>query len=207
MNTDAGIRGTDGGIPTDQQRGTGLGVIDSQKVPAMFALRDPFAELGQIGNRQIQYGSDGKIPAKYQSKVEEAIILVYKLALNEKFINVFRTTVSKLIGKELTKDAYLDALDKMVINLADTSANPKVRKFLIDEAEAIKKDRTYQLIPAITVPVGGRNVYFREFQLKKAPIVIAGSLMHEATHVAGAPANDLAEIALEAIHNIGYPRK
>lgn len=214
MKADAGVRGTDNSRPSIQDQGTKsaswhsqLLLHDSQKALADFAPRDPFAELGQIGNRRMQYGSDGKIPAKYMPNVEKAIKLAYMLVFNEKFVEVFRRTISKLIEKNLPREAYLNALDKMTIHFAETSTDARVKKFLVDEKEAIRKDRTYQLIPAFTIPVGGRNVYLRDFQFQKDPVVIAGSLMHEASHVAGAPANDLAEIALEAIHIIGYPRK
>jgi nucleoside-diphosphate-sugar epimerase len=38
-------------------------------------------------------------------------------------------------------------------------------------------------------------------------ITLADTILHEAAHAAGAPADQLAEIALEAIHNAGYPRR
>ena len=185
----------------------GNDIVSPKVVRPWHAFRDPFAKLGQLDNRGIQYGSDGRIPTKYQSKAEKAIELAYQLVFNEEFVEVFRKTISKLIGKDLPRDVYLDTLDRIIIHLAETSSDTQVKKFLIGEEEAIKKNSTYQMAPAFTIPVGGRNVYLREFQLRKDSKVIAGSLIHEAAHVAGAPANFLAEIALEAIHKIGYPRK
>src|SRR3972149_6697743 len=171
--------------------------------PTKYPPRNPFAPPGVIGNRWITYGSDGPIPAKYCSKVDKAIELAYQLVSNKKFVEVFRETVSKLIRKDFPRDVYFDSLDNMIIHLAEASTEAKVKEFLTKEAESIKKDNTYQQAPAFTIPVGGRNVYLREFQLRKEPKVIASSLMHEAAHVAGAPGALLAEIALEALHNVG----
>ena len=58
--------------------------------------RDPFAMPGRPGNRWIQYGSDGHIPAKYCPKVDDAINLAYDLNNKPQFAKIFRSTISKL---------------------------------------------------------------------------------------------------------------
>jgi hypothetical protein len=169
-------------------------------------LRDPFAAPGTPGNRWIQYGGDAPIPAKFRATVDQAIDLAYKLNNKPQFRETFRDTVSKLVGKDLEPLLYLNALDKMVIHWAEGSKNNDIRKNLEDEAKASKQDPSFQFSPAFSI-VNGRDIWLREFQLQKGVRAVVGSLIHEAAHLAGAPNNPLAEIALDRIHNAaGYPR-
>jgi hypothetical protein len=170
--------------------------------------RDPFAPPGYPGNRGIGYGEDGTIPAKYREAVEKAIRLVYQLAFNPAFEKAFNETVSKLTNQLLRGNAYLDALDKMIINYAETSRNPKAVAELKDDAISRARDKIYQSPPAFSI-ISGRDVWLRGFLLKKGdPKEIAGALMHEAAHLAGAPGDFLAEIALEKLGEVsGYRRK
>jgi hypothetical protein len=170
--------------------------------------RDPFAPPGYPGNRGIQYGEDGVIPAHYRVTMEKAIRLAYQLAFNHAFEAAFNNTVSKLTNQTLGKNAYLDALDKMIIHHAETSKNPKAVKELKDDSVARGADKSYQSPPAFSL-VGGRAVWLREFLLKwNDPREVAGALMHEAAHLAGAPGDLLAEMALEKLGEVsGYPRR
>ena len=174
--------------------------------PAPRFGRDPFAAPGVPGNRWARFGADGPIPDGDRPKMEKALGLAYELAQRPAFAAVFARTVSKLSGKELGSDACLDALDKMVINLAETAHDKRIREQLTADAEAIKVDPLYQSPPAMSIP-NGTGVWIRQWQLKRDETVIAGTLIHESAHLAGAPADALAEFALEAIHNAGYPRR
>jgi hypothetical protein len=114
--------------------------------------------------------------------------------------------VSKLSGQTLTTWAYIEALDKMVVNLADTSTNPKIKKELAEDADALRRDKNYKSPGALSI-VNGKDVWLRDFQLAKGQKAIVGALIHEAAHLVGAPTNYLAEIALDKIHNAaGYSR-
>ena len=168
-------------------------------------IRDPFARPGQPGNRGLRYGSDGSIPAPYRASLDQAVDLAYRLNDKPSFASLFARTVSGLTGTRLGDDAYLAALDKAVVHLAETSRNQRIREELRRDAEAVARDPRYSPPPAFSI-VGGRDVWLREAQLRKGPKAIAGSLLHEAAHLAGAPANPLAEVALEALHNASYPR-
>jgi hypothetical protein len=172
------------------------------------SARDPFARPGQPGNRSIEYGLDAPVPGRYRKVVEEAILLAYNLAFMREFRFQFNTTVGGLSGKALADFAYLEALDRMVINLAEGSRNPAAVKELKEDAASRRIDKVYQSPAAFSV-VGGRDVWLREFLLRKGDAKeIAGALMHEAAHVAGAPGNPLAEIALEALGTVsGYQRR
>jgi hypothetical protein len=171
-------------------------------------MRDPFAPPGYPGNRGIRYGKDGPIPTRYCAAVEKAIRLTYQLAFKPAFEQAFNKTVSILANKPASKDAFLDAMNKMVIHHAETSTNPIAVKELKEDAVSLASDKNYQSPPAFSV-INGRDVWLREFLLKQGnPKRIAGALMHEAAHLAGAPGDLLAEIALEKLGEVsGYRRR
>src|ERR1700694_4466932 len=98
--------------------------------------RDPFAPPGYPENRGIRYGENGVIPAQYRSAIEKAIRLAYQLGFNSAFEKAFSETVSTLADRPLTKGAYLNALDKMIIHDAETSKDPRAVKELKDDARA-----------------------------------------------------------------------
>jgi hypothetical protein len=56
--------------------------------------------------------------------------------------------------------------------------------------------------------VNGHDIWLRKNLLKTGgPEAIASAIMHEAAHLAGAPGELLAEIAIERLHQAsGYPR-
>jgi hypothetical protein len=168
--------------------------------------RDPFAPPGYPGNRWVRYGDDGSIPVAYRGRVDQALDIVYMLALRPEVTSVFASVISQLTGKTLGPDALLEALDKMVLHMADSTRDPRIRVELERDSEALRMDRTYQRPPAYSVP-NQPNIWLLEFQLRKSVRVIAGSVLHEAMHVAGAPSHLLAEFALDAIHKAaGLPR-
>lgn len=170
--------------------------------------RDPFAPLGYPENRGIQYGEDGTIPGHYRATMEKAIRLAYQLAFNPAFVTAFNNTVSKLTNQPLSNNAYLDALDKMIIHHAETSKSPSAVKELKDDLVARRADKNYQSPVAFSI-IKGRDVWLRESVLKKNdPKDIAGAIMHEAAHLAGAPGDFIAEMALEKLGEVsGYRRR
>src|SRR5262249_53325995 len=153
--------------------------------------RDPFAPPGAPGNRWARYGSDGRIPDALRPRLDEALGLAYDKAREPAFQDVFARTVGLLAGRALASDACLEALDKAILNLADTAEDPRARGELDREREAIRIDPAYQPPPAFSI-VGGASVWIKERQLRRPSTVLAGTLLHEAAHLAGAPANMLA---------------
>ncbi len=130
------------------------------------------------------------------------------LAFNSEFEKIFNDTVSKLTNKPVSKNAYYDALDKMIIHHAETAKNPNAVKELKEDQISRAISKQYKSPPAFSI-INGRDVWLRTFVLKKGDRKpLTGALMHEAAHLAGAPGDLLAEIALERIGEIsGYRRK
>lgn len=158
---------------------------------------------------KVTYGSDGPIPKACRSKIEQGISLAYNLSSNQRFIEVFQETVSKLSGKVIPKDAYLRALDKMIIHHAESSKNDNVQRDIKDDDATHRLDPNYKL-PHAYAKVNGRDVWLRDFVLQNCdpnPELIAGIIIHEAAHLAGAPVDDLAELALKSLDKVsGFPR-
>lgn len=151
-------------------------------------------------------GNDGAIPGKYQSSVKEAIEIAWKLDDDPKFVEAFRSTLAKLTNTQPGSDLYSKALNKMIINLADTSRDPRIMKELKEDAAAKKRDKLYQSAPAFSF-MNSANIWIREFSLAKGSKAIAANIIHEGAHLVGAPGNLLAELGLDAIHNAaGLPR-
>jgi len=153
-----------------------------------------------------QLGQDGPIPSKYAAHVRAAIEIAWRLDKNPKFVEVFRNTVAKLSNRNLTSEIYSTALNKMVINHAETSKDRRIIQELKSDAEAKKKDPLYQSAPALSFK-DATNIWIRDFSLAKGQRVIAANIIHEAVHLVGAPGDPIAEIAIDAIHNeAGLPR-
>jgi hypothetical protein len=165
-------------------------LLGNQRAPAHASRRQAGPRLGQ----------DGPMPPKYGASVRSAIEIAWKLDENPKFVEVFRNTVSKLSGKDLPSDAYAIALNKMVINHAETSKDQRAVQELKSDAEAKKKERLYKSPPAFSI-MNGTQIWIRSFALEKGERVIASGIIHEAAHLVGAPPDPLAEYALDAIHN------
>jgi hypothetical protein len=167
--------------------------------------RDPFARPGQPGNRWLQFGCDGEIPAKYKGKLEKAVELAYKLNNKKLFVETFDKLV-KGTAKGQTR-SYLDALDAMVVNWAEGSSDAAVQKEIKEALEAKRQDPKYQIEGGFTIGMTGR-VYIREFALKDwTERQLAGLISHEATHVAGAPGDLFTEVILAGLDAHGYPRR
>lgn len=177
-----------------------VGPIDTQTRRG----RDPFARPGVSGNRWMRFGCDGQLPDKYRSKVEKAVRLAYALNKKKKFIQKFDKIVTKLSkGKGRS---YLDALDAITLNLADTSTDPVVKEEMKDALVAKKQDPSYQIEGGFTIGTTGR-VFIRDFALKNwNETQIAGLISHEAAHVAGVPGDMFAELILAALAQYGYSR-
>jgi hypothetical protein len=177
-----------------------VGPIDK----ATRAGRDPFAPPGVGGNRWIKYGCDGPIPAKHRSKVEEAVNLAYALANKPAFTQMFDKLIQKLSPQGGL--SYLDALNRISLNLAETSTNSIVQQEVQEALEAKRLDPTYKIEGGFTIGRTGQ-VWLRQFALKDwTTRHIAGLISHEATHVAGAPGDLVAEVVLAGLDRYGYAR-
>jgi hypothetical protein len=168
--------------------------------------RDPFAPPGAPGNRWARFGTDGRIPDGYRPRLNEALGLAYAEAAKPAFQQVFNRTVGAFTGKSLGPDACRDALDAMILHLAETATDPRAVRELEQDRASAAHDPLYQAPPAFSI-VSGRDVWIVEAQLSRPASVLAGTLLHESAHLAGAPSHVLAEIALEAIHRASYPRR
>ena len=151
-------------------------------------------------------GSDGSIPAQFVSTVRQAIDIAWKLNDKPDFVETFRDTVSKLSGRTLPPDVYALTLDKMVINLAETSHDVRIAKAITDEAPDIKMGALSGPSPAFSF-TDGTNIWIRKFSLEQGVRAVVANIFHEGAHLAGAPGNQLAEFALDVIHKkAGFPR-
>ena len=182
-----------------------LKVVDPGTRPG----RDPFARPGLSGNRWIKYGCDGEIPSKYKKKLENAAKLAYALNNRPVFVNKFNELVTST-AREMRKGtntkilSYLDALDKIVLNLAETSNDPLAKKEVKESIRDRKQDPTYEIAGGFTIGMTGR-VYIREFTLAHwTEKQLASLIMHESCHVAGAPSDMLTEIVLSALYGLSY---
>jgi hypothetical protein len=171
-------------------------------------MPDRVKELAAMRQRKggPRLGHDGVIPPKYQAAVRNAIEIAWRLITNPAFVETFRDTVAKLRGKSASEDIYATALNKMIINSADTAKNPRIMTELKADKAAVQKDRSYQQPPAYSL-VDGTDIWICEWQLAKGDRAVAASIIHEATHLAGAPNNPIAEMAIDRIHQAaGIPR-
>jgi hypothetical protein len=151
-------------------------------------------------------GNDGTIPAHEQSLVKQAMDKAWDLNKDARFVEIFRDTVSKLSGATLSGDAYARALNRMVINLADSSRDLRVQRGIADEAIDIRSHALSGPAPAMSFR-GEPNIWIRSFALSKGVRQISSYIIHEAAHVAGAPGDPVAEFALDVIHRAaGLPR-
>ncbi len=170
-------------------------------------MPDRLKELEAMTRRKggPKLGRDGVIPTKYQSAVRIAIEIAWRLDTNPAFVEAFHRTVSKLCSQS-SEDSYATALNKMIINYAETTKNPKIATVFKQDVASIKQDPTYQRPPAYSI-VGGENIWICEWQLAKGSRAIAGSILHEAVHLAGVPGDFIAEMAIDVIHQAaGIPR-
>jgi hypothetical protein len=88
----------------------------------------------------------------------------------------------------------------MTINHADTAKDPRIIQELAKDSKALTTDPNYKSAPALSFR-DGRVIWFRTFNLAKGARAIAASIIHEGSHLVGAPTDFLAEMALDAIHN------
>lgn len=168
--------------------------------------RDPFAKPGEPGNRWLKFGCSGEIPVKYRTKVQKALALVYQLGKSKNFTQEFDRLVSGVARDKSKTLTYLDALNAITLNLADTSTDTVVQQEMKDASDAKKADPTYRIEGGFTVGRTGQ-VYVREFALKDWTVEeIASLISHEAAHVAGAPADMLTEVVLVGLDKYGYRR-
>jgi hypothetical protein len=161
---------------------------------------------GPVVRTGPRFGSDGTILAHDQGLVRMAMDKAWDLNKDPNFVEAFRDTVSKLSGKKLSSDAYAEALNRMIIHLADTSQDPRVKRGIADEAIDVRSHAVKGPAPAMSFR-GEPNIWIRSFAFPKGIRQITSCIIHEAAHVAGAPGDPVAEFALDVIHRAaGLPR-
>ncbi len=211
-------------MPTPEERGLGMGSrgigkksqattktsqpdTKSKNKRPMEKVRNPFARPGQPGFELLQFGNNGPIPSQYHSKVKKAVNLAYALLLHKSFPGVFRDIISKGTGRTYSKDIFVDSLNRMIIHNADTTNVAHIKNAAQDEDENKKRDSSYLRVPAFTTP-GQRNTWIKESYIKRATVKqLAGTIIHEAAHVAGVLSDPVMEWRLQELHEIsGYPR-
>jgi hypothetical protein len=171
-------------------------------------MPDRVEELRAIDRRKDgpKLGQDGVIPGKHQAAVCRAIEIAWTLGTNPAFVEIFRDTVVRMTGRSLGSDVYAVALNKMVINCADTSANARVIRELKADAQARKSDPDYQP-PLAFSDIDGACIWIRQSELEKGDRVLAGIIVHEAAHLVGMPTHAFAEAIIGRVHvAAGLPR-
>jgi hypothetical protein len=151
------------------------------------------------------FGTNGVIPRQYLANVHLGIRIAWHLTANRSFLEVFRTTIAKMTQRDgLPIELYASALNSMTLNLAETSRNPLVVKEVRGLTHLEGSAAT--AAPAMTSVKLGQT-WLREFLLREDPRKIAGNLMHESAHLAGAPSDPIAEFVLQTLDKAsGLPR-
>jgi hypothetical protein len=94
----------------------------------------------------------------------------------------------------------------MVINLADTSREVRLAKAMADEVGDVRAGALGGPTPAFSFK-DGTSIWIRKFSLDQGVRAIVSNIIHEGAHLAGAPGNLVAEVALDVIHRkAGFPR-
>jgi hypothetical protein len=162
--------------------------------------------MGSFNRKGPVLGFDGPIPATYRPQIAHGIEIAWRLDDNRIFVRVFRDTIAKLSGRKLSRASYSVALNKMVINTADTSKNPRVLAEVAADDDASRKDKRFQKTPAFSF-VDGRDIWIRMFDMAGGPRRVAANIVHEACHLVGAPGDPLRDANLYPIHDAaGLPR-
>lgn len=153
-----------------------------------------------------QLGSDGPIPSQLMSTVKTAINIAWTLNDKPEFISAFNEVLSKLTGTTAPSNAYALALNKMILNLADTSTNAKVKRTIADDAVDVRQKALSGPTPAMSER-NGRSVWLRRFSLEKGVNAVVANIFHEAVHLAGAPGDPVAELGIDKLHRVaGFAR-
>jgi len=154
---------------------------------------------------RVRFGDDGPVAESDRKMVQLAFDLAYGTAASPSFatrLGEFKGSMGKegaenIAGlSALGQQKYLDALNRMVIHLADTSTNPLVVKSMQVETGKSAGPPT-----AGFTPIGTNNVYIRAFAIKEGRDALASLILHESFHVAGVPArpiNEFLEYIMEA---------
>jgi Domain of unknown function (DUF4157) len=145
---------------------------------------------------RIKFGEDGPIAEADRTIVQLAFNLAYRAASSSSFatkFGEFKGIVEKNLPEisGVSQQKYLEAMNKMVVHLADTTKNPLV-------AKSVQKESTV----AGFTPIGGNDVYIRAFAIQEGRDALASLLLHESFHVAGVPAKPIDEF-LEWIMEVG----
>jgi hypothetical protein len=155
---------------------------------------------------EVNWGNDGPIPVKYRKAVQFAHDVAYhvNLANVRTWLPFFKRTATRVPEiDDLTVDKIRDALNNMVIHLADTSEDPIIRKEVQDD-ESLPLELQ---IPGLTKQ-GKHDVYIREFAIKQGIDALANAIFHESLHVAGIHPGVL-EVLEPFLHgfeaNVGLP--
>ena len=160
---------------------------------------------GVTGNRWMTFGANGAIPKQLRPKLEKACGLVYELRKRKKFLVSFEKILKTY---KLDSKAFVDVLDGIEINLADTCTIREVREE-VSSSKKIWKEVGKPTEGGFTIPIfskaGQQMVFIYKFALRDwNSKFLAGLIMHEATHVAGAPVDDFSELYLSGLGIDGY---
>jgi len=145
---------------------------------------------------RVNFGNDGAIPEADRKAVQLGFDLAYRTAASPSFaakLGQFKAGVGKQKDQipgiaDISQEKYLQALNRLSINLADTSKNPGVVKLVQDESKGGGTPT------AGFTPVGSQQVYLRGFALKEGRDALGALILHEAFHVAGVPSRPITEL-------------
>lgn len=180
-------------------------MVEARSGSANGAVRD-FVQVAVVAPPGPFLGHNGSVAARYESLLYAGINGAWRLNDRPQFVEAFRRVVSTLSGVQHPTTIYAETLSRMVINLADTTTEPRVKKGILDETRDIGAGGLSGAAPSYSFR-NEPNMWIRESALRKGMVQITSCIFHEAAHVAGARGDILAEIALEVLHNAaGIPR-
>lgn len=153
-------------------------------------------------------GHDGAIPARYLVTLSHAIDRAWALNTKPGFVYTFNDVVNKLtFGKvPISPTLYSDTLNRMIVNLLDTSRDQRVARGLAKEAVDIAQHALSGRAPAVSFQYEP-NIWIRSSAFDAGTEQVTSCVFHEAAHVAGARGEQTAEVALDVLHQAaGIPR-
>lgn len=129
-----------------------------------------------------------------------ALDAAWKLSKKPGFVESFRSAVSKLTNTDQRSSIYAESLNKLVFNLLDTATDSRVRAGLQVEEQDVQDQASAGYAPSYSFR-NEPNVWIRKSAFDAGVNQLTACIFHEAAHVAGAPGDPIAEIALDTIHN------
>jgi len=183
----------------------GTTMVEARSGSATGTVRD-FVQVNVVSPPGPFLGHNGSMPAKFEALVYAAIDQAWRLNDKPAFVDAFRRVVSTLSGVQRPSSVYAESLSRMVINLADTTTDLRVKKGILDEARDVKAGALSGAAPSYSFR-NQPDIWIRESALRMGTTQITSCIFHEAAHVAGARGDILAEIALDVLHNTANIRR